>query len=193
MGSDSVELVSSVAKGNGLSRRRDTCIICDLPTRDRRDVEELMACGVSDRTVVRMIASKTGVTVDPKVVESHVDHLPARYYTYREIVGNAAREAGVSIDDGADGLTPVGYVRAVMSDAMRTLVNNPGSTNQMMGLTAAKTLMDAEANRDANENIVEWVSKFRRLADAVNTVCSRDQVVRISEIMRGGGDDGSGI
>lgn len=186
---DSVELVSSVAKANGLSRRRDTCIICDLPTRDRRDIEELMACGVSDGTVVRALASKTGVTVDPKAVEAHVDHLPARYFTYREIVGRAARESGVSIKDGEDGLTPVGYVRAVMSDAMRTLVNNPGSTNQMMGLTAAKTLMDAEASRDANQDIVEWVSKFRRLADAVNLVCSRDQVARISEIMQEGGRD----
>lgn len=186
---DSVELVSSVAKANGLSRRRDTCIICDLPTRDRRDIEELMACGVSDGTVVRALASKTGVTVDPKAVEAHVDHLPARYFTYREIVGRAARESGASIKDGEDGLTPVGYVRAVMSDAMRTLVNNPGSTNQMMGLTAAKTLMDAEASRDANQDIVEWVSKFRRLADAVNLVCSRDQVARISEIMQEGGRD----
>lgn len=186
---DSVELVSSVAKANGLSRRRDTCIVCDLPTRDRRDIEELMACGVSDGTVVRALASKTGVTVEPKVVEAHVDHLPARYFTYREIVGRAARESGVSIKDGEDGLTPVGYVRAVMSDAMRTLVNNPGSTNQMMGLTAAKTLMDAEASRDANQDIVEWVSKFRRLADAVNLVCSRDQVARISEIMQEGGRD----
>ena len=186
---DSVELVSSVAKANGLSRRRDTCIICDLPTRDRRDIEELMACGVSDGTVVRALASKTGVTVDPKAVEAHVDHLPARCFTYREIVGRAARESGVSIKDGEDGLTPVGYVRAVMSDAMRTLVNNPGSTNQMMGLTAAKTLMDAEASRDANQDIVEWVSKFRRLADAVNLVCSRDQVARISEIMQEGGRD----
>lgn len=186
---DSVELVSSVAKANGLSRRRDTCIICDLPTRDRRDIEELMACGVSDGTVVRALASKTGVTVDPKAVEAHVDHLPARHFTYREIVGRAARESGVSIKDGEDGLTPVGYVRAVMSDAMRTLVNNPGSTNQMMGLTAAKTLMDAEASRDANQDIVEWVSKFRRLADAVNLVCSRDQVARISEIMQEGGRD----
>lgn len=186
---DSVELVSSVAKANGLSRRKDTCIICDLPTRDRRDIEELMACGVSDGTVVRALASKTGVTVDPKAVEAHVDHLPARYFTYREIVGRAARESGVSIKDGEDGLTPVGYVRAVMSDAMRTLVNNPGSTNQMMGLTAAKTLMDAEASRDANQDIIEWVSKFRRLADAVNLVCSREQVARISEIMQEGGRD----
>lgn len=186
----SAELVSVIAQKRSLASSPDACIICDLPTRDRRDIEEMMACGVSDRTVSRVIAQKTGVTVDAKVIASHIDHLPATYFTYREILQSAADEAGIKVGADQSTLTPVGYIRAVMQDAMSTLASNPKSTNQMVGIAAAKTLIEAQENSEANADVSRWIQRFRQLTNAVKMVCSRDQVQRILEILEDGGDDG---
>lgn len=183
--SSSLELVSSVARRRSLSPSEDTCIICDLPTRDRRDIEEMMACGVSEGTVERAVAAKTGVTLDAKTISQHLEHLPARYFTYREILQEAAKESGVSLDS-SDSVTPMGYLKSVLSDAMHTLVANPNTTNQATGIMAAKTLMDAEANREANQDVVRWVSAFRSLLDAVKVVCTPDQLRRITEMTKDG-------
>ena len=50
----------------------------------------------------------------------------------------------------------------------------------------SKTLMDAEANREANQDVVRWVSAFRSLLDAVKVVCTPDQLRRITEMTKDG-------
>lgn len=181
--SSSLELVSNVARRRILAPSEDTCMICDLPTRDRRDIEEMMACGVSEGNVERAVASKTGVTLDAKTISQHLEHLPARYFTYREIIQDAAKSAGVSLESD-DSITPMGYLKSVLNDAMHTLVNNPNTTNQATGIMAAKTIMDAEAARESNEDVVRWVSAFRSLLDAVRVVCTPEQVRRITEMTK---------
>lgn len=176
---DALELVSGLAKQTILSPDSD-CLICDLSSRDRREIEEMMACHVSDATICSIIKQKSNVTVDKRVIAKHIDHLPAKYYTYRQIVERRAIESGISLDDDStDKLTPLAYIESVLNDAMSTLIANPNSTNQMVGLRAAETLMAIEQDKASREDVSQWVLRFKQLLNAIQLVCSEDQIKKI--------------
>lgn len=182
--SDALLLVSGMAQGNGLAKTDDVCPICDMRALQRRDVEEAMACGVSDTVIKHMVKDYTGLNIDHRTIQNHIDHLPARYYTYKQIMDDQAKAVGVSIEDEtSDKLTPVGYIQAVLNDAMQTLVANPKSTNQMVGITAAKTLMELKQNEDSAQDVTQWILRFKQLVNAVKVICSEDQIRKILELV----------
>lgn len=177
--SDALQLVSGLAKSTVLSPDSE-CLICDLSSRDRNDIEVMMACHVPDSTICNVLKQKTNVTVDKRVIAKHVDHLPARYYTYRQILERRAVESGISLDDGdANKLTPIAYIESVLNDAMSTLITHPNSTNQLVGLKAAETLMSIEQQKADKEDVTQWILKFKQLLNAIQLVCDDEQIRKI--------------
>lgn len=183
MASNALSLVSGLAQSKSLSDN-SVCPICDLPALTRRDIEEAMACGVSDRVLKHMLREKLDYEIPSAVIAQHIEHLPARYYTYHQIISEKAKEAGVSIDDpDQDKLTPLAYLNNVLHDAQRTLVANPGTTNQIVGINVAKTLLDIQQNQESQQDAMQWVLKFKQLVNAIKLVCNQDQIAKILEMV----------
>lgn len=188
--SDTLSLVSGMAQRKlEMQGRAKVCLICELPPEKRRTVEELMARGVSNNTIILFCREACDVEITPATVTNHIDHLPARLFVFREIVERRAKEAGADLDDSKSRLTPVAYLEMLMTDSAAALAKRPGTTNPLIGIQAAKALMDAEASQRKDESVAEWASKFRQILSAIREVCSQDQVDEILSRLRSG--DGS--
>lgn len=180
---NALALVSGAAQKKALSPD-SFCVICDLPSRDRREIEEMMACHVSEKTIASIFKQKTGIDIAAKTINGHIEHLPAKYFTYREIIDRRARESGISLEDDSQAkLTPMALVESIMNDSMSAIVAHPNTTNPMVGLQAAKIMMDVEDKRNDKEDVAKWILKFKQLVNAIKSVCSRDQIDKILEIV----------
>lgn len=181
---DSLSLVSAMANKNAeLAGRNSICLICNMDAVSRRQVEELMSRGTSNNTIIAFARNLPNpVDLNATIIAKHVDHLPARNFIFKEILERRMKEAGLSLDDNTQQrLTPVAYIEMLMHDAAQNLVENPGSTNPYLGMQAAKTLMQIDKEKAENEDVMQWVLKFKQLVDAIKKVCSDEQIDRILE------------
>lgn len=178
----SVELVSEVAKRKqDLALSVSKCPVCDLPVEDRKIVDEMMARGMSNPAITTTVMSLTdGETkLTPPQIKKHVPHLPANYFTYREIQERRAKQEGISLDSDRSMVTPMGYLEMVLNDASSALVAHPNSTNQLVGIQAAKVIMDAERSNRDDQDVLMWVNQYKSLVQAMKDVCSQDQIQAI--------------
>lgn len=178
----SVELVSEVAKRKqDLALSVSKCPVCDLPVEDRKIVDEMMARGMSNPAITTTVMSLTdGETkLTPLQIKKHVPHLPANYFTYREIQERRAKQEGISLDSDRSMVTPMGYLEMVLNDASSALVAHPNSTNQLVGIQAAKVIMDAERSNRDDQDVLMWVNQYKSLVQAMKDVCSQDQIQAI--------------
>lgn len=186
MVSDSLSLVSKAANGSlPVTGKAASCLICHMDVRDRRAVEELMARGVSNNTIITFAKNlKNPVDLTSRIITRHIDHLPARLFVFKEILER--RMADTSLDAASDSttrLTPVAYLEMLMADAAEGLVRNPASTAPLVGLQAAKELREIERERADDGEAAEWVLRYKQLIEAVRSVCDDAQIRDILAIV----------
>lgn len=175
----SVELVSEVVKRKqDLALSVSSCPICELPVDNRNIVDEMMARGMSNGAITTTVMSMTGekTRLRPAQIKKHVEHLPATYFTFREIQERRAKQEGISLDGDRSVVTPMGYLEMVLNDASSALVAHPNSTNQMVGIQAAKVLMEAERNSKDDQDVLMWANQYNTLVQAMKDVCSQEQI-----------------
>lgn len=185
--SDSLSLVSGIAQRKlEMDGRSQICMICGFPPEKRRIIEEMMARGCSNNSIIIFARDACGTEISSATIARHIDHLPAKLFVFREIVERRAKEDGLSLDDSQSRLTPVAYLEMLMNDSAAALARHPGQTNPFVGIQAAKALMDADSKRQDDQSVMEWASKFRQILSAIREICSEDQVKAILERLRSG-------
>lgn len=190
--SDALSLVSAMADRNAkLVGKNTVCTICNMDAVSRRQVEELMSRGTSNNTIIAFAANLPNpVDLNASILATHVDHLPARNFVFKEILERRMRESGMSLDsDESPRLTPVAYIEMLMHDAAQAVVENPGSTNPYLGMQAAKELMRIEQTKAENEDVMDWILKFKALVNAIKKVCSDEQIDRILDVVKDDNDE----
>ena len=185
-------LVSGVAqKQKDIALTKKSCPICAMPLESRNIIEEMMARGMSNNAIITTADQfdDDDIRITSSMIHRHVEHLPAKLYTYREIMERRAKESGVSLDDDSRSISgPMAFLEMMVNTASDNMIRHPRSVDPKSGIQAAKVLMDAEREDRSNQDVVEWVMKFRSLVQAVQDVCSEDEVRDI--LSRAGFDDG---
>lgn len=183
--SSSMALVSGVIqKQKDIASTRKSCQICAMPVESRNIIEEMMARGVSNNAIILTADSfdDGDLKLTPSMIRRHVDHLPAKLYTYREIMERRARESGISLDDDSRTVSsPMAFLEMMVNTASDNMIKHPRSIDPKSGIQAAKVLMDAERDDQNHQDVVEWVMRFRGLIQAVKDVCSDDEINEILE------------
>lgn len=179
----SMSLVSAVAKKEkDIESISKSCRICAMPLESRSVIEEMMARGMSDNSIIITAASlEDGLELSPAQIQKHIDHLPVRLYTFREITERRAKESGISPDSDQNKMTPMGFLEMLITDSADTLSKNPNTVPYNVGVRAAKVMSDVTKDNQDNADVMQWVLSFRALMQAVSEVCSREEVHQIVE------------
>lgn len=186
-------LVSGVAqKQKDIALTKKSCPICAMPLESRNIIEEMMARGMSNNAIIATADQfdDDDIRITPSMIHRHVEHLPAKLYTYREIMERRAKESGVSLDDDSRSISsPMAFLEMMVNTASDNMIKHPRSIDPKSGIQAAKVLMDAEREDQSNHDVVEWVMRFRSLVQAVKEVCTDDEV---QDILNKAGFEGGG-
>lgn len=184
---DSLSLVSGIAQRKmELEGSSKVCMICGFPPEKRRAIEEMMARGCSNTSIILFAREACQTDISSVTIARHVDHLPAKLFVFKEIVERRAREDGIDLDDSQSRLTPVGYLEMLMNDSASAIARHPGTTNPFIGIQAAKALMEVDSKRQDDQSVMEWAAKFRQILTAIKEICSEDQVRQILDRLRSG-------